>query len=394
MRKNHILVAAAILLLCSPFLQRETAAANSALIVPYSDVSPIIDGSLSAEWNDTLRYVVNLTCAGDVETWIYLKHNGTYIYIGLLIWQFGTHDLDKFTVFFDEGNDGSAGSGTRDNALTSGQEDLKSTIFQQPLEDGFYNASAWHSFPVEIDFEANCTYEIDHVTSQDEIEYWEGLSWVDDHWECEFAVPFIGNDGGATDGSDLNCTIADTLGFKFQWFTQPGNLTYYYPSGNANDSNNFANVSFSPLPEIESCELSGAKKDAFDLGDIVYANGSGFSPFTSYDFYIVNDTVTWTDGMPIPARIPGTAVAVSSDVTGNIPPTVVWSNPQTTGEYDMIVDINGNSVYDVNVDVLDDNDIMVTAGFFIPEFTSILPLLMLGTLIGIVAYKRTQSFQR
>ncbi|MGD8565737.1 MAG: hypothetical protein PVF96_05245 [Candidatus Bathyarchaeota archaeon] len=321
----------------------------------------------------------------------YLKHNGTHIYIGLLVYQIGIHTLDQFTIFFEEGDDGSYGSGTRDYALTPEQEDLKSIRYQQPLRDGFYNDSAWRTFNVEIDFEANCTYEVDHPTSQDEIEYWEGEPWVDDHWEVEFAVPFIGNDGGSTDGSDLNCTIMDTLGFKIQWFTQPDANNYYYPAGTQSVIGTFANLSFSPLPTIESCDLSGSKKDEFDFGETVYANGSGYSPSTFYDFYIVNDTITWIDGMVIPARLPGTAVTISSDVLGNIPPTAVWADPQVLGGFDIVVDINGNGVYDVNVDVLDDNDIMITAGFFIPEFSIILLILMLFTFTGIITYKKRSS---
>ena len=142
------------MLLLSACFPREIAAANSELVVTYSSISPVIDGSLRAEWNDTTKHVVNLTGAADVETWVYLKHNGTYIYIGLLVWQFGTHTLDQFTIFFDEGDDGSYGSGTRDNTLTFEQEDLKSCIYQQPLKDGFYNASFWRTFDIEIDFHA------------------------------------------------------------------------------------------------------------------------------------------------------------------------------------------------------------------------------------------------
>jgi hypothetical protein len=96
------------------------------LLVQYSDISPTIDGFLRAEWNDTTPYVVNMSGAIEIETWIYLKHNGTYIYIGLLVWQYGFHDLDQFVVYFDEGDDGDYGSGTRDGVLTNGQEDLNS----------------------------------------------------------------------------------------------------------------------------------------------------------------------------------------------------------------------------------------------------------------------------
>jgi len=105
----------------------------------------------------------------------------------------------------------------------------------------------------------------------------------------------------------------------------------------------------------------------------------------------VSDVATWNDGMAVPARVPDTADIVSSDVLGNIPATAIWSDPQTIGEYDIVVDVNGNGLYDVNVDVLDDNDTMVTAGFIIPEFSAVMLLLMLITLSGIITYKKRLS---
>jgi hypothetical protein len=391
LKKNHLLYTTVLLFLFA--LLSKGASANSVpdLIVQYSGVSPTIDGYLGAEWNDTTPYKVNMSGTADVETWIYLKHNGTYIYIGLLVWQYGSHTLDQFTVFFDEGDDGNYGSGTRDNALTDGQEDLKGVQDGPTLKDGFYNASSWYALTTEIDFDADWIYETDHGTTPSEIEYYEGLSWVDDHYECEFSIPFIGTEGGSEDGSDLNCTISDTVGFKLQWFTQPGANNYYYPAENQQQINTYANLYFEPLPTIESCSVAGIKQDSFDLGEPVYMNGTGYAPTTSFDFYIVTDIISWTDGLAIPSRVADTATTISSDILGHIPPTAVWGDPQTIGEYDVIVDINGNGFYDVNVDVLDDNDVMVTAGFIIPEFATGLTLTILSALAGLTVLKKWQN---
>jgi len=130
-------------------------------------------------------------------------------------------------------------------------------------------------------------------------------------------------------------------------------------------------------PTIESCDSVGTKKDSFMPSDIMYANGGGYAPSTTYALYIVNDD-TWSDGDPIPARVSGTATSVTSDSSGNIPPTVGWSPSLTPGMYDIVVDTNGNGVYDANIDALDDNDIQVTGGFLvIPEY-------WLGTILGLV----------
>ena len=146
-----------------------------------------------------------------------------------------------------------------------------------------------------------------------------------------------------------------------------------------------------PLANIESCDLAGVRKDNFNSDETVYVNGSRFSSFTTYDLYIVVD-VRWIDGVTLPERIPDTAETVSSDSSGNILPTAVWSPPLTIGKYD-VVDVNRNGHYDEGIDALDDHDIEVTAGFFIPEFPLflILPLFMIATLLAVIVYRIKDS---
>jgi len=46
-------------------------------------------------------------------------------------------------------------------------------------------------------------------------------------------------------------------------------------------------------------------------------------------------------------------------------------------KYDIVVDVNHNGLYDAGIDALDDNEIQVTAGFFvIPEYP-------FGTIVGL-----------
>jgi hypothetical protein len=49
------------------------------------------------------------------------------------------------------------------------------------------------------------------------------------------------------------------------------------------------------------------------------------------------------------------------------------------GKYDIIVDVNMNGRYDQGVDAIDDNDIKVTAGFFV------IPEIPLGTITAIIS---------
>jgi len=131
-----------------------------------------------------------------------------------------------------------------------------------------------------------------------------------------------------------------------------------------------------PQPTIESCDSMGVREDRFNLDETVYVSGSGYSPSTTYKLYLVND-VTWEDGMSIPARVPSIATEVSSDSSGDIHPTAVWTDPLTPGNYDIVVDVNGNGVYDEGTDALDDKDITVTAGFFV------IPEVWLGTILAL-----------
>jgi hypothetical protein len=126
-------------------------------------------------------------------------------------------------------------------------------------------------------------------------------------------------------------------------------------------------------PTIESCDSSGATKDTFNVADNVYVKGTGYSPSTTYDLYVVQDVTVWSDGMTIPARVFGTATTVSSDAGGNVPAALVWPGLLVLGKYDIVVDVNGNGVYDAGIDALDDGDIEVTAGF------NVIPEVPLGT---------------
>ena len=128
-------------------------------------------------------------------------------------------------------------------------------------------------------------------------------------------------------------------------------------------------------PTIESCDAAGVKKDTFMLTDDVYAIGTGYQPLHNYSIYVVED-VTWVDGMAIPPRVPGTTAAVTADASGNIVVTLMWDDPLVQGKYDIIVDVDGDDLYYAEADALDDNDIEVTAGFFV------IPELPLGTVLA------------
>ena len=125
-------------------------------------------------------------------------------------------------------------------------------------------------------------------------------------------------------------------------------------------------------PTVESCNELGVKKDVFVPAENVSAYGSGYQPLATYNLYIEPDGA-WSGG----EALTGTPVMVETGITGDIPTTTVWNKTLTAGKFDIIVDVNGNGVYDAGIDALDDNDVVFTAGFLvIPEY-------WLGTVLGL-----------
>jgi len=202
------------------------------LVAPYTTNIPVIDGSVTGtEWNDAPIYGAWLRAedgSTDILSYIYLKHDCTNIYIGLKVFA-EKHVYDGFSLYFDEGDDGSYGRGSHDGILTYNQEDSKCVGGQTTtvLTDGCYKVGGWWAF-IGGDFQG-------------------ARAFLSDHWEVEFAIPFVGTDGepGSPTGdvSDLVCTIADTIGIKIQYNCGPN---YFYPAGDQYQIETYTTLSFAP----------------------------------------------------------------------------------------------------------------------------------------------------
>ena len=127
-------------------------------------------------------------------------------------------------------------------------------------------------------------------------------------------------------------------------------------------------IGYEPL--VESCDQLGAIKNSYDSSDTVYVFGSGYAHTFLCVIYVVEDVV-WTDGMTIPLGA-GTLTTTFSNSTGDFNTVPVYYPPLAPGKYDTIVDVNDNGKYDAGIDALDDNDIEITAGLVIPEFSQLL----------------------
>ena len=125
------------------------------------------------------------------------------------------------------------------------------------------------------------------------------------------------------------------------------------PSGSPSTSPSASpSVSASPStgPVVQPCDSSGANKKSFDENQSIYVKGSGFPSSGTFDVYIVNGATSWTNGMAIPVSLGGLN-STTEDANGNIPSTLLWSNPPS-GTYSVILDVNRNHVYDSGVDAV------------------------------------------
>lgn len=232
----------------------KTVTANFALPFEayYSPTAPTIDGALdlSTEWGDAGSYAISLNGyegpsgvpVSPVSATVYLKHDGTRIYIGLEGFATGMGAGNEFSIYFDEGHDSPYGSGTRDGILMPSQEDCKSCFASDGifsgLSDGYYGdgPGPWLGTGDHNRFAASC-------------------SFVTDHWEVEFSIPLVGVDGDSTgaypDLSDLVCSIMDNIGMKIQHFTTMGDgvnfINYYYPAGDMYQAGTYNILSFESL---------------------------------------------------------------------------------------------------------------------------------------------------
>ena len=144
---------------------------------------------------------------------------------------------------------------------------------------------------------------------------------------------------------------------------------------------------------INSCSSAGTKKDDFDAAEGIWVNGSkGYSPSTTYPIFVVTD-IDWDNDDPIPTRVEGTVLTVTSNPDGSIL-AKVWDSARP-GKYDIVIDFDGDGVYDEGIDPLDNNQVVETAGFFvIPEYAlgTILALVVCFASVG--AYRRIKRSKR
>jgi hypothetical protein len=139
--------------------------------------------------------------------------------------------------------------------------------------------------------------------------------------------------------------------------------------------------------------FDGYDREYYLVYDAIVVSGGGFEPSSDFTVALVGD-VELADGMEIPDAIPDTLTVVSSDPDGNVADAViwdVWGNSETfylpAGVYNLIVDLDGDGVYDEGADLVAVMSVGYWAGFgskSVPMFAA--PEYPVGSVMAIAAF--------
>ncbi|MBD3360245.1 hypothetical protein GF366_00415 [Candidatus Peregrinibacteria bacterium] len=116
---------------------------------------------------------------------------------------------------------------------------------------------------------------------------------------------------------------------------------------------------------IDAVDSEGVVQSEFGSSENVYVKGY-CTPAESdsfVDVYVVDDQSLWNNGDPL-NDVTGIVETVAVDATGFVPLTMIWANPLISGDYDVVLDINQNGVWDT-FEICVDN--FEPVGFNVPQ---------------------------
>jgi parallel beta-helix repeat protein len=143
----------------------------------------------------------------------------------------------------------------------------------------------------------------------------------------------------------------------------------YSPPGSYSIPGTAYSADPSPSVPVVSCNASGAERNTFDLSEPVYCYAGNLPPNQAVDIYVVPNKA-WAIGDSIGDDVSSDGVnIVSTDDSGNIGITLIWSAQLTAGEYDIVIDVNKNGTLDAGEAI---DGLSAVKGFeAVPEFTTI-----------------------
>lgn len=122
----------------------------------------------------------------------------------------------------------------------------------------------------------------------------------------------------------------------------------------------FSAVQVSAVSTIAAVDSGGVTQSNFTEGDSIYILGQcSDAEDNEIDVYVVGNNAPWVNGMLL-TDVRGTPQPeTAQDPQGNFGLTQVWAS-SIVGEYDLVIDVQRNGVYDAAVDCVDDAN---TIGF-------------------------------
>jgi hypothetical protein len=105
--------------------------------------------------------------------------------------------------------------------------------------------------------------------------------------------------------------------------------------------------------DVWAANATGAAKESFYSNETVYvASTSMSSGVQAVRVYVTRDSNSWVNGTALADVRAGGYIALSTNATGHIAATALWTNP-AVGAYDIVVDNNTDGVFNFTIDLID-----------------------------------------
>ena len=189
-----------------------------------------------------------------------------------------------------------------------------------------------------------------------------------------------------TDGTyDHSTTTPDIVSYTY---TAPGTytVTLRVTDNDGLTDTATATKTITPAADIWSSDSLCNPKDVFMPGETVYVTVPATGQLVT--LYVVADQTAWNDGDPLTDVSDGVET-----LTLNLGPGTqtiqIWAPPLVLGDYDIVMDVDNDGVFDAGQDLVD--SVVITGFSVIPEVpfgTAMTLLSMIFALIGFLGFKR------
>lgn len=170
-------------------------------------------------------------------------------------------------------------------------------------------------------------------------------------------------------------------------------ILYYWNAAEIDPGSQISRTAYVTTVQAElvafalSTDSAGYSKSTFNMSDNLYVRGQDFPADTDVTIYLIPDG---EDALPINAAA---VASTTTNSTGDLPVTLVWSQPLTLGEYDIWVDANQNGMFDGG-DVWNSQSIGIYGLDVIPEFSTVALILLIFIALAVaLAIRKRKLFK-